>query len=245
MPVTSCPRRSRASCDPAARAHRDLALERAPALEDGDAAHPASRRGSVQDVGQARLGPRPRPPAPGGRRRRRRAGERAVELDLLAHDLADAPHALADVVLADAGEVQAHRRAAAAVEVRRAAGDERDVARQRARQQVGRVDVVRQRRPDEQPALRPRPRRLRREVLGERLEHRVAPAPVELLERGRGSPASAPGGSTRRRRAASSTRSTGRPPACRRSSSRAPARAPRSTRGGCRARGSSRTCRGR
>src|SRR4051794_11047023 len=55
------------------------------------------------------------------------AGERAEQLDLLAHDLADAPHALADVLLADAREVQAHRRAAAPVEVRGAAGHERDV----------------------------------------------------------------------------------------------------------------------
>ena len=81
-------------------------------------------------------------------------GERAVERDLLAHDLADPPHALADVVLADAGEVQPHRRAAAAVEVRRAAGHERDVLAQRAGEQVGRVDVVGQRGPDEQAALR-------------------------------------------------------------------------------------------
>ena len=60
-------------------------------------------------------------------------GERRVQRDLLAHDLADPPHALADVVLADAGEVQPHLRAAAAVEVRRAARHERDVLAQRAR----------------------------------------------------------------------------------------------------------------
>ena len=67
------------------------------------------------------------------------------------------------------------RRAAAPVEVGAAAGDEGDVLAQRARQQVGRVDVVGQRRPDEQAALGIGPLGLAREVLGERVEHRVAP----------------------------------------------------------------------
>ena len=66
----------------------------------------------------------------------------------------------------------------------RAAGHERDVLAQRAREQVGRVDVVGQRRPDEQPALRAASSvASAREVLGERVEHRVAPAPVELAQR--------------------------------------------------------------
>ena len=72
---------------------------------------------------------------------------------------------------------------AAPVEERRATGHERDVLVERAREQVGRVDVVRQRRPDEQPALRMRPRALRAEALGERVEHDVAPAAVDLLQR--------------------------------------------------------------
>ena len=72
-------------------------------------------------------------------------------------DLADPPHALAQVVLGDPGEVEPHRGPAAAVEVRRAARHEGDVLAQRAGQQVGRVDVLRQRRPDEQPAARARP----------------------------------------------------------------------------------------
>src|SRR5947209_17871017 len=43
------------------------------------------------------------------------AGERSVQGDLLAHDLAQALDTLADLVLADAREVQAHRGAAAPV----------------------------------------------------------------------------------------------------------------------------------
>ena len=126
----------------------------------------------------------PAPPcrAPARRRRGLRAGQRAVERELLAHHLADPPDALPDRVVADAGEVQPHLGAAAAVEVGRAAGDERHVLAQRAGQQVGRVDVVRQPRPDEQAALRARPGRLAREVLGQRLEHDVAPAPVDARE---------------------------------------------------------------
>ena len=81
-------------------------------------------------------------------------GERAVELDLLGHDLADAADALADRVLVGAGEVQPHRVAPAAVEERRLARDEGHVVAQRAGEQVGRVDEVRQRGPDEQAAGR-------------------------------------------------------------------------------------------
>ena len=171
------------------RAEGDLALERAAALEQRDSAHCARRR-SGSTLGGASppgAGPRRRRAGLAGRRpprrRRLRAGQRPVERDLLAHDLADPPDALADVVLADAREVQPHRGAAAAVEVGRPPGDERHVLAQRPGQQVGRVDVVRQRRPDEQPALRPGPGRLGREVLGQRVEHRVAPPPVELGQR--------------------------------------------------------------
>ena len=57
-------------------------------------------------------------------------------------------------------------------------------ARERARQQVGRVDVVGQRGPDEQAALGLRPRRLGAgSARSERLEHRVAAAAVELAQR--------------------------------------------------------------
>ena len=119
----------------------------------------------------------------GGLGQARAPGQRAVQADLLAHDLADAADALADVVLAHAGEVQPHRRAAAAVEERGAAGHEGDVLLQRAGQQVGGVDVVGQRRPEEQPALRVGPLGLAREVLGQRVEHRVAPAAVDLAQR--------------------------------------------------------------
>ena len=174
--TTSWPSRSQRVLHARARAQRDLPLERVAALEDRDL-HPALRRsGSTREAGsEDGLGRRPR-------RGRLGAGQRAVERDLLADDLADPADALADRVVADAREVQPHLRAAAAVEVGRAAGHERDVLAQRARQQVGRVDVVRQPRPDEQAALRPGPGRLAREVLGERLEHDVAPPPVDAGE---------------------------------------------------------------
>ena len=170
----------------AAGAQRDLSLERLPAGEDRDAAHrspPARRRsGSTRAPGASRRIGR------GLRRTPRRsglgAGQRRVEPHLLADDLADALHALAQVVLADTGEVEPHGRAAAAVEERGAAGDERHVLAQRAREQVGGVDVVGQRRPDEQPAARPGPLRLAREVLVERLEQHVAPPPVVLAQDG-------------------------------------------------------------
>src|SRR3954465_724907 len=52
------------------------------------------------------------------------ARQRAVQADLLAHDLADAPDALADVAPARPREVQPHRRPAAAVHVGRTPGHE-------------------------------------------------------------------------------------------------------------------------
>ena len=151
--TTSWPSASSASCTRAPDRSETLALQRPPALQDRDAAHratPADASSPRRAVGQAQHVRRRRGL---GRRRGRGAarapGERPVERDLLAHDLADAPHALEDVVVADAREVQPHRRAAAAVEVRGAAGDERDVLLQRAGEQVGRVDVVGQRRPQD------------------------------------------------------------------------------------------------
>ena len=91
--------------DPRAGAQRDLPLERLPALEHRDAAHrspPARRRsGTIR-------APVVAPAAPLARRARARrrgrllAGERRVQPDLLVDDLADAPHALAQVVLGDA-----------------------------------------------------------------------------------------------------------------------------------------------
>src|SRR3712207_7710510 len=69
-----------------------------------------------------------------GRSRRRRAGERPVQLHLLAHDLADPADALADVVLADAREVEPHRRRSAAVEVGRAPRSEEHTSELQSRQ---------------------------------------------------------------------------------------------------------------
>src|SRR3954453_1527561 len=98
--------------------------------------------------------------------RRLRARERAVQADLLAHDLADPPDPLADVLLGRPGEVEPHRRAPAAVDVSGAPRHERDLLAQGTRQEVGGVDVIRQRRPEEHAALWVRPLRLAREVLG-------------------------------------------------------------------------------
>ncbi len=170
--------------DPRAGAQRDLALERAAALEDGDPAHAERLRAARERhdaarrraSGSTRAPPRAAPAASS-------PGERAVERHLLAHDLADAADALADVVLAAAGEVQPHRAAPAAVEVGGLARHERHVVAQRPREQVGGVDEVGQRGPDEQAAAGARPLGLGREVLGERVEHRVAARAVDLGER--------------------------------------------------------------
>ena len=149
----------------------------------------------------------------------RGAGERPVQHDLLADDLPDPADPLADLVLVDAGEVQPHRRATATVDVRGTARDERDVLLQRARQQIGRIDVVGERRPDEQAALRMRP--LAPPAGSAR---RASPA-SRLAGGGRSRSASgrsrptARNRSRRRRSTARSTRSTGPRPACRCSSS--------------------------
>src|SRR5204863_9099899 len=116
-------------------------------------------------------------------RRRGEPGQRAVQLDLLTYHLADAPDALADVLLADPGEVQPHRGAATPVDKGGSAGYERHVLLEAAGEQVGRVDVVGQGGPDEQPALRMRPLRFTGELLGQRIEHHVAPAAVDLGQR--------------------------------------------------------------
>ena len=162
--------------DPRARLQGDGPLERAPALEDSDL-HP----GSVPErfPGNGRTSPDggsgPAPSAPGSEAERSErvvvllgshdleaAGHRLVEVDLLVDDGADPADPLADLVLGLGREVEPHRAAAAAVDEGRLAGDEGDVLAQRLREQVGRVDVVGQRRPDEQPALRLRPARLPR-----------------------------------------------------------------------------------
>jgi hypothetical protein len=109
-------------------------------------------------------------------------GDRLVEAHLLRHHLADAAHALADVGFLEAGEVEPHRVGAAPVDVGGLAGDEGDVLAQRLRQQILRVDVLRQSRPHEQAPLGPGPGRLRREVTLERLQHRVPPASVDIDE---------------------------------------------------------------
>ena len=111
------------------------------------------------------------------------ARDRAVQRDLLGDDRADAADALADLVLGRAGEVEAHRALAGApVGEGGDAGDEGDVLAERAGQEVGGVDVVGERRPQEQAALGLGPGRLGGEVLLERLEHRVAAGAVDVAE---------------------------------------------------------------
>ena len=108
------------------------------------------------------------------------ARERPVQLHLLADHPADPADPLADFVLADSREVEAHRVAPALIDVGGLAGNEGDVLPQRLRQQVAGVDVSGERRPDEEPAVGLGPCRLRGEVLSQRLEHRVAAAAVDL-----------------------------------------------------------------
>ena len=103
--------------DARAGAQRDVALQRLPALEHGDAVIARRRRGVAaarRRAGVLGCGGSPRPA--GVARGRSLAGQRRVQADLLVDDLADPPHALADVVLGDAGEVEPHRGAATAVE---------------------------------------------------------------------------------------------------------------------------------
>src|SRR4029453_13341387 len=70
------------------------------------------------------------------------------------------------------------------VEVGGAAGDEGDVLAQGFGEQVGGVDVVGQRRPEEEPALGPNPGRLLGKVPIEGGEHRLPTGPVDLDEVG-------------------------------------------------------------
>src|SRR5207302_10498825 len=72
---------------------------------------------------------------------------------------------------------------AAAVDKCGASGHERYAFLECARQQVGGVDVVRQAGPYEQAPFRMRPLRLAGEVLGQRIEHHVAPAAIDLDQR--------------------------------------------------------------
>ena len=174
--------------DASAGAQRYLALERAPALEHRDAGHrPVERLSrSAADGMWSTSAPDPcsarcwsRPPWPGPVLAR----QGPVQLHLLRYHLADPPDSLADRLLVAAGEVQPHRVAPAAVEERRLPGYERDVVAQRAGQQVGGVDEVRQRGPDEQAAGGPRPLGLTREVVRQGVEHGVAARPVDGGER--------------------------------------------------------------
>ena len=140
--------------DPRARAQRHLALERAAALEHRDAAH--------------------RPPAPAGARSRRRGSARRAgsapgsarpwlaprgspvsvpyraTCSSTTSPMRRMPSRI--VVLVGAGEVQPHRERPRPSRKAASPGHERDVVAQRAGQQVGGVDEVGQRGPDEQPA---------------------------------------------------------------------------------------------
>ena len=143
--------------DARARAQRDLALERAAALEDRDAAHrapaPALRGAAAagrrpgSSAGGTRDGARGRRPAPAGQRAVQRRPARGRPRRCGARPRGCRP--------------RRRRRSSAASTSRRGRrgrrarpGHERDVVAQRAGEQVGRVDEVGQRRPDEQAALR-------------------------------------------------------------------------------------------
>ena len=147
--------------------------------------------------------------------RRPPPGERPVQLHLLGHDLADATDPLADLVVVAGGEAQPQRVAAAAVEVGGLARHEGHVLAQRAREQVGGVDEVGERDPHEQAAGGVRPLGLRREVLGQGVEHRVAPAAVERRRARPRSRASGPARSTPAPSAARGWTCRGPWPACR------------------------------
>ena len=129
------------------------------------------------------------------------------------------------------------------VDVGGGAGDEGDVLAQRLGEQVGGVDVGGQGGPDEHAALRPGPGGLLGEVALERLEHRVAPRPVDRRRGCRRSSASGPRRSTRARSTGRGSRCRGRWPACRAPSSPSRAAAPPPSPAGSRARGSSTACR--
>ena len=161
--------------DPGAASQRHLPLEPPSALEDSD----SHRRERDRPV--ARCRPRSRPVG-GWADDVVLTGDRAVELHLGIDHAADPLDPLADLVRARGREVEPHRRSSAAIHVRRGAGDEGDVLAQRLRQQVGGVDVVRQRRPAEQAAGGVRPGRPFGEEPLQRLEHRVAALAVDAAE---------------------------------------------------------------
>ena len=137
-------------------AQRDSALQRPTALEDGDLhsrLRPPCGREARSAPGSSslrRLEPWVRLSVPHTDRPARRYLCRIRRMPL------------ADLVLVGAGEVEPHRAAAPPVDVGRLTGDEGDVLAQRLGEQVGGVDVVGQRRPDEQAALGLGPGRLRR-----------------------------------------------------------------------------------
>ncbi len=168
--------------DPGAGAKRDDSLERAAPFEHGNA-HRWARYGSGCRRGRSG---RTWPPSPAGGLGRRRdqvlAGDRPVELELLGDHGADPPHALGDLLLGLRREVEPHRARAAGVDEGGRARDEGDVLAQRLGEQVGGVDVVGERRPDEEAALRLRPGGLRWEEPRQRLEHRVAPRAVDRAD---------------------------------------------------------------
>ena len=175
--------------DARARAQRDRALERPAAAQHPDV-H-AGRGACVRGASSAR-----------------------GELERLAADGAEAPRALAQRVLVDRREVQPQRAGALPVEVGGAPGHEGDLAREAAHEQVVRVEAARQRRPQEEPALRAsssssppaaRSRARRRAHRGGRGRYRAARRAARSSAGRRG---------TRRRGAARASSCTGRPPAC-------------------------------
>src|SRR3984957_14555505 len=156
MGRTSWPRRSSASCTLAPdRSDTWRSSERPPfstatRLKAALGPPTASPRalalgGELQDLGQlgighARLGLEPCVlTAARSSGVRLRAGQGPVHGDLLTDDLADAPDAFTDLVLAHAREVQPHRGPTPPVDVGRASGHERDVLLKGAGQQVGGV----------------------------------------------------------------------------------------------------------
>ena len=132
MPMTSWPSRSSASSTRAPERSDTLALERAPALEDGDAAHrasrpaPLARRGSCSTSASSCRGRRRLARLGASAGAGRSACRRARPARAMTSPMRRTPSRMSSS--RDAGEVQPHRRAAAAVDVGGAARDEGDVA---------------------------------------------------------------------------------------------------------------------
>ncbi len=185
-----------------ARAQRDRALQRAPALEHCDL---AARRSSIPAPALPRAGPRHRgaaarrrrragssPRRPGADRRGRVAPACGVE-DAAGEDPVSVPSRPVSPPMVRPMRRMPSRMSSSGTpaKFRRieelprrpsmyAARPGTNATPSLRRQQVGRVDAAVERRPDEQPALRLRPARASAEVLLQRLEHHVAPAPVEV-----------------------------------------------------------------